>query len=225
VKPAQKMDLYTAIVVPAEGVVPKLIVKSGKGKVLRYDLRGMVLPLVAPFADPEDESGATALTTIAAEKDVWCPMGLFDVKFEGVEFPSVDMDDDPPDEGEGFVVIKVRLRNGSADEERLYSDPFRVVLQTMEGEKVKWGGEMVHPSRDESVSADLEPGDEMGARVFVRAPAGVRLSRCEFSEGEEGRVYVLGLGGAKVPGQAEIPGVSVEDVIDKVTDSPLGGLF
>jgi hypothetical protein len=197
-KPAQKVDLYTAIVVPAKGVVPKLIVKSGEGKVLRYDLRQGVAPLAAPFADPNDASGATALPKIEAKKDVRYPMGLFDVTFEGAELAAVDDDGDPPEEGEGFVVIKVRVRNGSADEERLYSDPFRVVLRTTDDEKVEWGGVMLHPSRDESVDADLDAGDEMGARVFFRAPAGVKLDRCEFSEGDEGRVYVFGLGGMTV---------------------------
>ncbi len=223
-KPAQKINLFTAVVVPASGVVPKLIVKSGEGKVLRYDLRGMVLPLVAPFADPEDETGATALTKIVAEADVYYPMGLFDVKFEGTEFPALDGWDDPPEEGEGYVAIEIRLRNGSADEERLYSDAFRAALRTTEGEKIEWDAEFLQASRNESVDADLEPGDEMGARVFFRAPAGVSLVRCEFSEGENGRVYVLDLAGVKVPGRGA-SGASVEDVIDKITDSPLGGLF
>lgn len=220
-KPAQKLDLYTAIIVPAKGVIPKLIVKSGEGKVLRYDLRGVVAPLEAPFADPTDATGATALTTIEAKKDVWYPMGLFDVTFEGAELAAEDDDGDPPEEGEGFVVIKVRLRNGSADEERLYADPFEVVLRTTDGEKVEWGGEMLHPSRSESVDVDLDPGDEMGARVFFRAPAGVKLDRCEFSEKENGRVYVFGLGGMAVSGS----GGAMGDALDTLRDSPLGGLF
>lgn len=223
-KPAQKLDLYTAIVVPAKGVVPKLIVKSGKGNVLRYDLRTGVAPLEAPFADPNDASGATALTKIEAEKDVRYPMGLFDVTFEGAELPAVDDDGDPPEEGEGFVVIRVRLRNGSADGERLYSDPFQAVLRTTEGEKVDWGGEMLHPSRDESVSVNLDPGDEMGARVFFRAPAGVKLDRCEFSEKQKGRVYAFGLGGMTVQGGGG-GGGAVGDALDQIKDSPLGGLF
>jgi hypothetical protein len=220
-KPAQKLDLYTAIVVPAKGVIPKLIVKSGEGKVLRYDLRQGVAPLEAPYVDPSDASGATALTKIEAEKDVWYPMGLFDVKFGGAELAAVDDDGDPPEEGEGFVVIRVTLRNGSADEERLYADPFQVVLRTTDGEKVEWGGEMLHPSRDESVNADLDPGDEMGARVFFRAPAGVKLDRCEFSEKEKGRVYVFGLGGMAVQGGGGAAG----DALDRLRNSPLGGLF
>jgi hypothetical protein len=221
-KPAQRLDLYTAIVVPAKGVVPKLIVKSGEGNVLRYDLRQVVAPLAAPFADPNDASGATALTKIDAKKDAWYPMGLFDVTFEGAEIAAVDDDGDPPEEGEGFVVIKVRMRNGSADEERLYSDPFEAALRTTDGEKVEWDYEMLHPSRGESVDADLDPGDEMGARLFFRAPAGVRLDRCELSEGDEGRVYVFGLGGMAVPGGG---GGTVGDALDQITDSALGGLF
>jgi len=35
---------------------------------------------------------------------------------------------------------------------------------------------------------------------------------------------VLDLAGVKVPGR-RASGASVEDVIDKITDSPLGGLF
>ena len=47
--------------VPAAGVVPKLIVEREQGApVIRYDLRGKVKALPQPFADPSDTTGATA---------------------------------------------------------------------------------------------------------------------------------------------------------------------
>lgn len=46
-KPKQKLACYTGIIVPAKGVVPKLMVmprQEGDGPILRYDLRDKVTP-------------------------------------------------------------------------------------------------------------------------------------------------------------------------------------
>jgi len=60
--------------------------------------------------------------------------------------------------------------------------------------------------------------------VYFRAPAGVKLDRCELSEGEEGRVYVFGLGGMTVQGGGG-GGGALGDALDQIKDSALGGLF
>ena len=52
-KPAQKIDVTAAIMVSADGVVPKLIVEREQGApVIRYDLRGKVTPLPPSIAPP-----------------------------------------------------------------------------------------------------------------------------------------------------------------------------
>jgi hypothetical protein len=73
-KPAQKVEAYTVIKVPAKGVVPKLIVKPESGGVIRYDLRGVAKPLTAPFADPADKTGATALKEIPGQNGQYYPL-------------------------------------------------------------------------------------------------------------------------------------------------------
>ena len=73
-KPAQKIEVYAVWPVPASGVTPKLIVaRDQDSPVLRYDLRGKIKPLPAPFADPADSSGATALGEVPASTGTYYP--------------------------------------------------------------------------------------------------------------------------------------------------------
>ena len=71
-KPTQTVNLITPIVVPANSIVPKLMVlpsDEGDGPVLRYDLSGniknKVTPLTAPIADPADATGSLSLIHIS----------------------------------------------------------------------------------------------------------------------------------------------------------------
>lgn len=221
-KPAQKVDVYTAVVVPARGVVPKLMVISGENQVLRYDLRGQVVALPEPFADPDDPSGATALVKVPAESETWYPMGVFDVWIGGFGYPVAGAYDEPS-EGKSYVLMELKLRNGGADEERLYADVFRGVLRTTEGRKIEWEYELLDADL-ESVDADLEPGEQMTVLMAFEAPVGARLTSFEIREGDDGRTYAYDFdGGTQTVRGAS--GASGSNLLDQIQDSPLGGLF
>ena len=109
-KPAQKVDLYTYIVVAAGGEIPKLIVKRGDGPVLRYDLRGKVKALPAPFADPSDSTGSTALKEVPAQMAAYAPTGVFDVKVESATYTDATYADHEPEEGTRHLLVTVAIK-------------------------------------------------------------------------------------------------------------------
>jgi hypothetical protein len=72
--PGQKIDAYTVIPVAGWGEVPKLIVGNAyapKAPIVRYDLRGKVAKLAAPFADAKDRT--TALKLVPAKASQFIP--------------------------------------------------------------------------------------------------------------------------------------------------------
>jgi hypothetical protein len=81
-KPAQKVELRTIIVVPAAGTVPKLILqhRSG-GPVMRYDIKANLKPLPTEFADNKDETGMTAANEWTFLPDTYAPMAMLDMKY------------------------------------------------------------------------------------------------------------------------------------------------
>jgi hypothetical protein len=149
-------------------------------------------------------------------------MGLFDMKYAGIA-ATVPAAYDDPEEGMAYLAFALTLRNGSADEERLYADPFRSAVQTLDGRKVEWGYELVGAADLESADADLEPGEELEVMVVFEVPADTPLGSFEFREGEHGRNYLFDLAGVSVAGPpaASESGGGVEDILEDV----LGGIF
>ncbi len=96
-KPAQKLDAYTIITVPARGEVPKLIVKAQDQLVIRYDLRKKVKGLAAPFGDPADKSGATALADVPAVVGTYCPVGMWDARLDSTSYTTGAIKEEAPE--------------------------------------------------------------------------------------------------------------------------------
>lgn len=174
-KPAQKIDVYVASAVPAEGVIPKLIVERGDGSpVVRYDLRGKAKGLPAPFADPADKSGATALQEVPAQPGQAYPLKNFDVKLESVAYSTEPMDKTPPAEGKRYLVATFAIKNATAktagEASYGYSN-FTFELRDADGERQQFDGYLIKASRDERADGRLKPGEETRFRVYFELPA------------------------------------------------------
>lgn len=199
-KPAQKIDVVASMTVPAAGPIPKLIVApSGNGPVLRYDLRGKATALKAPFADPADTSGATALTTVPAQGGTYYPLGLFDLKLDSVAYTKDKIGGKTPAAGKRFLVATFSLKNGTGpttDEKRWSYGSFKFELKDADGEKVKYGDYLYKATRDETASGGLKSGEEGRFRVFFELPEDVAGATVSVSEGES-RTYAFDVSGAK----------------------------
>ncbi len=198
-KPAQKIDVYTAIVpLPAKATVPKLIVQHNEGGgVLRYDLKGLIKGLTAPFADPKDASGATILDTVAAKTGEFYPGRYLDVKYVSSTYTDGPLGENEPEEGKKFFVATFVLKNGSPAPIDVDFTILRTNLVTSDGEKVDHNGGAIKGGRDENLSNHLKPGEEATIRVWTRIPKEVTVKSMAASEGEEARVYLYEIAGVK----------------------------
>ncbi len=174
-KPAQKLEVQSAILVPAAGVIPKLILQREEGApVVRYDLRGKVKPLPAPFADPADPSGATALAVAPAQVGTYYPCGNFDIKLDEVAYTraplGVGESAQAPEDGKRYVTLTFTFRNATNSEQRYYWATFVPELVDSDGEKAEYPQILLKPKRNESAEGHVKPGEEARARIFFTLP-------------------------------------------------------
>jgi len=193
-KPAQKLDVYTAILVPAAGVVPKLIVKSSDETVIRYDLRGKAKGMSAPFADPNDKTGATALERIPAQMGTYYPLGCCDFKLESASFSDKPIGDQELEEGARNIVFICSAKNRSKEEIVLRYDTFNCTLSDADGAGVDWNQRMYSASRDADLDTNLKPSQEIKFRYACPVPQDVKLKSFAIQE-EEGHTFVYDLSG------------------------------
>lgn len=187
-KPSQKVDVYTAVAVPAAGEVPKLIIKSSDDLVLRYDLKGKLKPLPAPYADPKDATGASALSTIKGDMGAFYSLGEFSFKLEGASYSEKPVKDYDLEEGNRYVVLNAVIRNDSPIKQFYRYDSFEPKLKDADGVDVDWGQYEYLANRDTSVSLEMEPGQELKVRVLYQAPKDLAVKTFSITK-EECRTY------------------------------------
>jgi hypothetical protein len=110
-KPGQKIDVVSPIIVPATGTIPKLIVEGGQANnpVVRYDLSKSIKGLPAPYADAKDPF--TAPSTVSVKVGQYYPDQEFDFKLESVAFSSEKLNDTAPADGKRFLLATFAARN------------------------------------------------------------------------------------------------------------------
>ena len=196
-KPGQKIDAYTGVMLPAKGEAPKLIVKSPDNLVLRYDLKGKAKPLAAPFADPADKAGATALEKVPAVMGTFYPAGNIELKLDGAAFQEEKIGDEDLSEGNRFFVIAITARNVAPSKQMLRFDTFALTLRDADGANVEWNQSLLQASRNNPIDMELDPGQEIRGRFFFQVPKDLALKDLSIREGSEGRAFVYDVSGAK----------------------------
>jgi hypothetical protein len=208
-KPAQKLDVYAAIIVPAEGVTPKLMVEREKGApVVRYDLRGKVAPLAAPYADAADTTGMTAAPAIPAKAGQFYATGAFEMRLDSVSYTNEPLLRRDPGKGNRWVTAVFTIKNRTNGQQRIYWADFLPELKDADGEKAKYTQALLKATRDEVASGELAPGEEARIRFFFAVPSNVDAKTLKLSEGlvvdaRVARPYIFDLTTATaVPAQA-----------------------
>lgn len=197
IKPAQKIECYTIIPVPAKGVIPKLIIKAQDDQVIRYDLKDKVKKLAAPFVDPVDKTGCTALEQVPAKPATFYPTGIFDVQFDQAAYKDGTIADYEPEEGNRFLEVFVTIKNNGPVERELFAPLINPTLRTTDGDDLEWNCEMLHAKRDAAVETDLKPGKEIKARFYFEVPEDVELESLLLQESEDDRIYQFDLTSVK----------------------------
>lgn len=195
-KPAQKMDVYTVINVPAKGEVPKLMFKSTDDLVLRYDLKGKVKGLEAPFADPKDATRATALSKVPAKMNTYYPLGEFALRLDKLEYSKAKMGDYELEEGCRFLVLNCSVKNVTTESKPLHWETFNVELYDADGNEIEWVHDMFQNTRATSVNVDLKPDQEYKCRYFFSVPEDQQPESFSVTM-QESRTYVFDVTSAK----------------------------
>jgi hypothetical protein len=196
-KPAQKIDAYTVITVPAQGEVPKLIVKSQDQLVIRYDLRKKVKGLSAPFADPADKSGATARSDVPAVAGTYYPVGMWDARLDSTSYTTQAIKEEAPEGGVRYLVLNMTFRNPTKSAQSLGWSALAPKVRTTDGENLDWNQELLYASRDETISMDVEPGQEAKVRYYFTIPSGSTAKQFSVQQSDEGRRFTWDMTGTQ----------------------------
>ncbi|MFC4453922.1 hypothetical protein [Deinococcus sonorensis] len=196
-KPAQKVDVVTAILVPASGPVPKLIVQRESGApVLRYDLRTQARPLPAPFADGADSSGTTALPQVRAANGKFVVMKWYDVRLDDAKFTTEALGGQAPGAGKRYLTAIFTLKNNLGRDTSFSWSDLKATLKDADGERVEYNQTLLKASRDEKAGGPLAKGDEARVRFYFELPADVAGDSLMLTD-ESGRTFVFDVKGAK----------------------------
>ena len=189
-KPAQKIDVYTVIIVPAKGTVPKLMILppgDNDGPILRYDLRGKIAGLPAPIADPADATGATALETVPAAVGAAYPYANFDITVEGFSYSDKPIADEELEEGQRYLFVTLLMKNKAAAESFLRWDTVTPLVTDGDGAELNYKN-MFFATGNREISQNVKAGQEMRVRLCVEVPAGSTPTKLALKE-EESRTY------------------------------------
>jgi hypothetical protein len=198
-KPAQKLDVFTAVTVPADGTIPKLIFqRGGEGNpVVRYDLRGKIKPLAAPFADPADSSGLTARREVPAAPAVFYPLMNFDARVDSFAFLEGTLDNQEPEEGKHFLTATMTIKNMLTNPLEYSGGIFRPVLVLASGEKIESNGTLLRPNRDATAQGTLKPGETATLRIYFAVPKSEKPKTLLLQETDDSRTYAFDASSAK----------------------------
>ena len=189
-KPAQKMEAYTIIVVPAAGEIPKIMLMSGDKKVIRYDVRGKVKPLSGPVADPNDQTGATALANVPAKIGDFYPASMYNLCLEKVGFSDGPIDGKTAKPGERFLVANFAVKFLETSGTTLRFDTFAISGVDADSIPIKGGNNLLAPSSDTVVNMHVDLGQEMKFRTYLRIPKGVTPKSLIVTGNRNGRSYI-----------------------------------
>lgn len=189
-KPAQKMEVYTAIVVPAGGEIPKLILTAGDKTVIRYDLRGQVKPLSEPIADPNDKTGATALADVTAKIGAFYPASMYNICVDQIGFSDGPVDGKSAGSGGRFLIANVSVKYINTFGSTLRFDTFIMKGVDADGNDIKGGNSLLSLSSDNHVETKIEPGKEAKFRVYIKINKGVTPKSFVITGNNNGRSYI-----------------------------------
>jgi hypothetical protein len=193
-KPAQKIDVTAAILVPAEGVVPKLIVEREKNEpVIRYDLRDKVAALPAAISPAP---GVDAPKDVSAQPGTFYSTGVFDMRLDEIAYISGTVAGQEPKKGERFLTATFTLKNRTAQKQTYYWGHFVADLKDADGEKSPFVQALLKATRDERTDGSLESGEEGRVRFFFPVPENVtgktvRILECKEVQRNDARGFVF----------------------------------
>ena len=191
-KPGQGIDdLMTYAVVNAKGPIPKLILKLGRpgasDQVTRFALGtapNTVAKIPAPYADPADPTGATALSNIAASIGTTYIAGFFDMSLDSAVLAPGPFGDTTADNGKKFLVATVTITNKAIGQ--IYvSDIIGGTVVTSDDDKIT-DHVILKAKRDEPFEGkQMQAGDTATFRLLFQVPSDATVKSLGLYELED----------------------------------------
>ncbi len=195
-KPAQKKEVYGVMLVPSVGEMPKLMIKSSDNLVLRYDIKGKVKPLPAPYADPADTTGATALEKITAVQGTYYPIEKLYFRLDSLEnSDATTFGNMKLAKNDKYMVAKITLKNSGPSKQFFRWDSFDRKLIDTDGIPVGKCVNVFRATSDASFAGDLEPGQELSLRYAFSLPKDTTLKAFTVKRGD-GRTFEFDISGS-----------------------------
>jgi hypothetical protein len=207
-KPGQGTAVVTSfIIVPASGIIPKLILKrkvSGTSyEVIRFDLQNpanAVKPLAAPYADPSDKTGGTALTSIPATVGTTYAYGWLNMSVDSIALAAGPFGSLTADDGKQFLVATVTITNPTWVHRYYTADSIKTTVKT-DDDKVT-DADYLKAKHDDPFSDDtLDPNDTESHRIMIKVPKDAKLKTLtiyiDMGNDGKGRAFVYDLSEVK----------------------------
>ena len=193
-KPAQKIAAWTAIRIPADVSIPKLIIQRGDSiPVLRiYFQKGDIKAVQPPFADPNDDKGCVAVKEIQGDSGAFYPSKTFDLKLDSTEYASKKIGVTPLRAGMKFFIATLTAKNGTMKPQRLFGFTFQTAVKTDDGERTRMlANTILKGKQDDRADMQLQPGEEYTFRILVPVPTNTNVQEFRIGEGEGYRPIVF----------------------------------
>ncbi len=196
-KPAQKINVVAAILVPAKDIVPKLIVSREEGApVIRYDLHDKVKALPAEVADSADPTGATVKNEIPAQPGTVYAMGAFYTRLDEVAYVSGALNGHAPGANKRFLTGVFTIKNRTNLKQRYYWGDFIAVVRDANGDRSDYTESLLKAGANERAEGHLMPGEEVRVRFFGAVPSDVAaktllLRECKEVQKSESRPFAF----------------------------------
>lgn len=199
-KPAQKIDVYYVIEVPAKGEIPKLMVANNQdpgSPVARYDLRGKVAKVEETYRDPSDKTGCTALDAIPCQFGQAYEMAEININMDSPLIVSTPFPEQDLAEGSVNLVFMVEVTNyGSSAKPVGSGRAYEMLIEDADGLSYEPSISSLAASTDRAVDLEVEPLKTVRHRVVFSIPKGVALRNLTIKE-EDSRKLSFDLSSVK----------------------------
>lgn len=194
-KPAQKLDVIFLMKLDAAVSLPKLIVKTSNDKVWRYDLKGQIKGLPAPYADPAVKDGSAALDSIPGKVGTYYT-STFDLRLDKVEYTTKPLlDREAPEEGR-LMVVYVTYKNPLQTPQLLQGWTIRPKAFDQDDLEVRESTNGFLTGRDQEIDSQIAPGKEITLRYVLPVTKGTEPKRLELAF-DGGRTFAFDISGVK----------------------------
>ncbi|MFN3267424.1 MAG: hypothetical protein ACK41E_11370 [Deinococcales bacterium] len=188
-KPAQRVNLVAAAIVPADANITKLLLeRNGEtAPIVRYDLRNQIKPLAAPYSN----NGVSALPQINAQLGTTYLTQSLALRVESFAFSKETLEGNLPGEGKHWVTATVSVKNLLQTKDiGIDYNTLRPTFIDVDGATLEVTNYLVRATSGQRFFTTLKPNAEVRYRYYIEVDENVGMKEFAIKEGERGRVYV-----------------------------------